>query len=195
MKELPTSPSKIRVKRSSIQGKGVFADGIINKGELICFMLGKQVSMKEYEQMYKGGNKRLGADPLQIGVRTYISLHNPYNLINHSCEPNAAIKGINQLRATRKIQKGEEITYDYSSVEWTPQEYPPYYAAHWPMKCNCKKQLCRKMIGCFGYLPKPLQEKYIKSGSIQNHILRKLKWTRSKQKCFICEKKLGIKLK
>lgn len=181
------------VKKSPIQGKGAFAARIIKTGELVCVMRGKRFSMKELEEIYREGNKRMGVDPLQVGVRSYILLDDPYNLINHSCNPNVAIQGENRLVAIKNIKEGDEIAYDYSAVEWTPQEYPPYYAGSWPMDCNCGAKTCRRVVGCFNYLPKRLQNKYIKLNAVPDHIVKKMKWSVEKQRCLVCEKKFQIK--
>lgn len=183
---------KFIVKKSPIQGKGLFAIEDIAENEFICIMKGKKRSMANFERDFLDGNIRAGADPLQIGVDQYISLENPYNLINHSCDPNSAIVRVNELIAVKSIVKGEEISYDYSSVEWTPQEYPPYYGNHWPLKCNCGSASCRGMVGCFPYLPKELKAKYLARGIIQDHIIQKLSWPKIKQRCYVCEERLKL---
>lgn len=94
--------------------------------------------------------------------------------------------------ALRNIKIGEEITYDYSATEWTVQDYPPYYTDGWPMKCKCGSSMCRKLIGCFIYLPESTKQKYILSGVIQNHIIERLSEPKEAQRCFICERILEI---
>jgi|SRR5579872_2130111 len=138
---------------SPIEGKGVFAARKIKKGEIICFMEGELKPISEIEKMHAKGNTKISCNQLQIGLRTYMVLDNPYVLINHSCDPNAAIAGSRQMTAIRDIQEGEEILYDYSATEWTVQDYPPYYTDGWPMDCRCGFLNCRKKIGCFYYLP------------------------------------------
>jgi len=155
-------------------------------------MQGEGVDLAKYEQIYKQGNKRVSCDPFQIGVHSYITLDDPYNLINHFCTPNLAIKGERSIVATRDIKAGEELAYDYSSTEWTPQDYPPYYTDGWPMVCNCGGAECRKVIACFPYLPQAIQTKYLESKAIQDHILEKLTWSEERKRCYICEKELGI---
>src|SRR4051812_47574389 len=95
------------------------------------------VSPQRYEALFLHGNHRVSADPMQVGIRRYITLEDPFNQINHSCTPNAGVRGTRTLFALRRIRRGDEILFDYSSVEWTPQDYPPYYANEWPMICAC----------------------------------------------------------
>jgi SET domain-containing protein len=181
----------IVVKKSSIQGKGVFAGKDFERGETIGSMHGRSVNFLTYEKLYRRGNKRVSCDPFQIGLRAYITLENRYNLINHSCDPNAAVQGVRTIVARKPIKKGEEITYDYSSTEWTPYDYPPYYTDGWPMNCRCGERKCRRVIACFPYLPRAVQKKYLSSKMIQNHILEKRRWPLDRQRCFVCEAELA----
>ncbi len=180
------------VKKSPIEGSGIFAGKDFKKGERICFMRGKAVNFATYATLHKKGNIRVSADPLQVGLLKYITLHDPFNLINHSCNPNAWMKGEQTLVALKPIRKGEEITYDYSSVEWTPQAYPPYYTDGWPMCCRCGSSSCRRKISCFPYLPKQVRAKYIVKKIVPNHIMKKLSWPIEQKRCFVCEAELKI---
>jgi len=55
---------------------------------------------------------------------------------NHSCEPNTAYDGLN-VKTTRPIQKGEELTLDYASFLDEHME---------PFQCQCGTAGCRKWI-------------------------------------------------
>jgi len=55
---------------------------------------------------------------------------------NHSCSPNTLYDGLNVV-AIRKIQKGEELTLDYSSfLDETAETF----------QCHCNSPECRKII-------------------------------------------------
>ncbi|MFA7309821.1 MAG: SET domain-containing protein [Candidatus Paceibacterota bacterium] len=183
-----TLPFEIRP--SKIEGLGAFANRTIQKGERICSMRGKKRSFAWFEKYHLNKDQRISCDHLQIGIRTYILLDDPYFRINHSCEPNAGIRGKWTLSAMRTIQAGEEITYDYSTTEWTPPDYPAYYVDGWPMSCKCGAKHCRKSIGCFPYLPESLKRKYIESGIIQDFIAKKSEQPIEKNRCIICERLL-----
>lgn len=58
---------------------------------------------------------------------------------NHSCDPNAGIKGQILLVARRKIRAGEEICFDYETAEIGKSDGTPFY-------CNCGSKSCRKKI-------------------------------------------------
>ena len=163
---------KLIVKESSINGLGVFTSKDIQEGETICFMNGSEMSVEDVIRMYDSGEEREG-DPFQIDSRIYINLAEPYVYINHSCEPNGGIRGKNELIALRDIEKGEEITYDYSTTEWSNDiDWGDEYV-DWTMDCECKSFKCRKLIGDFNKLDDTVKENYRGLNAIPDHILKK----------------------
>lgn len=69
---------------------------------------------------------------------------NAARFINHSCEPNCYSRVVNVdgqkhivIFATRKIYKGEELTYDYKFPIEEPGNKLP---------CNCGAKKCRKFL-------------------------------------------------
>lgn len=64
--------------------------------------------------------------------------------------------------AIKDIEKGEEITWDYST---TMDE------DIWEMDCNCGSKKCRKRIRDFKYLPKEIKERYVKLGIVPDYNL------------------------
>lgn len=161
---------KLEVKKSSINNKGVFAKSFIKKGERICFLKGKEKTIKELKKI-KISKKELG-NLLQISQTKYLKVNKPHLFFNHSCSPNVYVKGKNELSAIRDIKKGEEITFDYSTTVWEDwgKGHKP-----WRMKCNCKSEKCRKIIKEFHLLPKRIKFKYIKNKFLPNFILNNLK--------------------
>jgi D-alanine-D-alanine ligase-like ATP-grasp enzyme len=78
--------------------------------------------------------------------------------INHSCDPNAWLEGLN-LVARRKIAPGEEITMDYATFcNESMAEF----------KCFCGARLCRKLIRGTDY-KKPFMDRY---GDHVSHYVR-----------------------
>jgi hypothetical protein len=176
------------IKKSRIAGNGGFASRDFQKGEVICNFKGRRLNISEAQRIYNRGDRRVTCDSFQISERSYINLDDIYNSINHSCNPNAGVKKARTLVARKNIKKGEEITFDYSATEWTPQDYTAYDPRQWPMTCVCGYIFCRKRIKCFPYLPKRLRDKYVKSGIIQNFILRKIAKPWEKTRCAVCER-------
>jgi len=68
--------------------------------------------------------------------------------------------------------KKEGITYDYSTTEWTYENFGKY--KEWSMECNCKSKKCRGTLGQFSTLSPKLKKKYYKLGALQDFIYKKL---------------------
>ena len=139
---------KIYVSNSKIQGKGIFADEKIKRGELIRYIKGKP---KEFTVKDKG-DEMAYPNWIGIGKNKWIDPIYPNLYWNHSCNPNAGLKGKVSVFAIRNITKGEEITIDYSTIEETDG---------WEMKCGCGEKNCRKVIKSIQYLPEKTFDKYM----------------------------------
>ena len=72
---------------------------------------------------------------LQVDHGKHILLDPPYlQFINHSCDPNCFFDTENMcLRALKKIESGQELTFFYPSTEWNMQQ---------PFACFCKSENC-----------------------------------------------------
>ena len=150
------------VKKNHV-GYGVYAGRAIEKGVSICTMRGK--TNGAYVLYLKGNAfRRAIVDPLQVGANEYVDLAEPFIYINHSCDPNAALRGKNELFAFRTISPGEEITFDYSTtVDET-------------FLCRCGSKKCRKFIPVdFFGLPRRLQAYYVRHKAVPTHIEQKYK--------------------
>ncbi len=166
---------KFLMKKSKIEGNGIFALRKIKKGEKICIMMGKRVPINELKKMYKSGKEKID-DPFQINNKTYIILKKPYIYFNHSCNPNSGIKGINTLVVIKNIKKDEEITYDYSTTEWTDDDsWGIKWNKIWKIPCKCKSKNCRKFIRTFPSLTKKVKKRYYQLEILPNFIIKKLK--------------------
>jgi SET domain-containing protein len=113
--------SDVIVKKSKIEGFGVFAGKNFRKGEIVIqwdfsHMLTK-ADLKELPEEEKRYVAYLN--------KKYILMQPPARFVNHSCDV-----------AKRDISKGEEITSDYSGTETKDFE----------MKCTCGSKNCRALI-------------------------------------------------
>ena len=157
------------VKKSRIQGNGVFTTKKIPKGTKICTLRGTVFQLKDLK---KHSNNFM--DPLQIDFTKYIQLNELYRTINHSCKPNTGIRGKNTLFALTTVALGKEITYDYSTTMWEDEKLVNTLL-HLPlvtMKCNCHTKNCRKIIKQFYQLPTKLQQKYFTLNAVPDFIAR-----------------------
>ena len=80
-------------------------------------------------------------EPDMYSIEMHPGLHidcdnHPVGSVNHSCDPNAALRG-NRLIAWKCIAAGEEITIDYKRTETK-------LAA--PFNCSCGTKKCRGKI-------------------------------------------------
>ena len=160
------------IQSSIIAGKGVFTKKNISQGKRICFLEGKICPLEEMIQIVNEGTEEL-SDPLGIDDELYIDLDELFRTFNHSCEPNTFIKGKNELIALRDIQKGEEITYDYSTtMNENEEKIKKAGRTLWTCTCNCNSPLCRRIIDQFSTLPKERQMFYIKNQFMPEFMLK-----------------------
>jgi SET domain-containing protein len=143
MKQGSFLSAKCSVRRSEISGIGVFAKKTISKGELIAAWGGFICNKKE---MARRAKKRpeLMMHPISIFDDLFL-VPFKYNSLeksdrfNHSCEPNAGVKGQILLIARKNILPGEEIVFDYETTEIGRSDGLPF-------TCKCKGRHCRKRI-------------------------------------------------
>jgi len=111
----------IERRRSKIHGWGIYATGAIPKNKRIIDYTGQKISNQESlqrERRYiRGGHIWC----FKLTNRTVIDASVGGNLaryINHSCRPNCyvhIVDGVIWIRASRRIRRGEELTYNYNT--------------------------------------------------------------------------------
>ena len=151
----------IYIRTSHIEGKGVAAGEDIMKGEVIQRIKGqpKFLTIKNKEDSLSNPNW------IGVGKNKWIYPDYPNQYLNHSCNPNAGIrgkiiikdsdrsvKGEYEIVALKNIKEGEEITIDYSIIEGDDL---------WEMECTCGEKNCRKIIRSVRYIPIKQFKKYL----------------------------------
>lgn len=138
-----TSDEKFEIKRSKIDGVGLCVKRDYRKEEFIAHIDGEKVLIKKFTPaLTKIGWNWIGASKY-TWIRTDES---PFRFINHSCDPNVAIRGERTVYALKHIHRGEEITMDYSLTECQDE---------WQIaQCSCGNKNCRKKIRAIQYLDK-----------------------------------------
>ncbi len=134
----------ISVKKSQIEGRGLFADARISKGQQVLIFEGDSIRSQDL-----GNNVDLG-DLFPTGPESYLVVHEPEMLINHSCQPNTGFKDEVSLVSIKDIEPGEEVTFDYSTVG----------TDGWEIKCNCGSKACRGKIADYKFLPSEIKSLY-----------------------------------
>ncbi len=117
MKKYPV-PSSPKIKRKkSKTGLGIFAEEEIKKGRFIIEYTGEKITTAE-------ADRRGGQYLYELNARWTLDGKGRQNLaryVNHSCKPNseALVKGHQVfIYSIKKINPGEEITYDYGKEFW-----------------------------------------------------------------------------
>jgi len=141
-------PKKIEARRSEIHGNGVFATDVIEKGERIVRYKGKLRSHDEVDAEY--------GDVDENGHTFLFTLNDDYVIdgnidsgiarwINHSCAPNceAVVEEDDKgrphkdkvfIEALRRIEPGEELTYNYGIV--LDERHTPKLKKLWGCRCG-----------------------------------------------------------
>jgi uncharacterized protein len=133
------SPS-YRIGRSPT-GLGLFATRPIKRAAYIATYRGPRISTEEADRREARGAKYM----FELNARWTIDGSPRWNVaryINHSCRPNAKPVGRNGgivIVALRRIEPGEEITYDYG------HEYLDYFLKNGGCRCApCRKKRARR---------------------------------------------------
>jgi hypothetical protein len=155
-------------KSSGIHGMGMHSRNPVSKGKTITFLTGEQVSLAEVLRRIEIG-KLTQDDPLQVDKELYIDLDHDCFAINHSCDPNAGIRGATELVAIKDIAPNDEITFDYSTT--VSVDVP---ASAWTMKCGCGSAKCRHTLGNVLSIPPEQLVAYFELGVLPRYILAEL---------------------
>lgn len=139
---------ELEVKKSKLHGRGVYTKENISKGETIFIIKGHR------KHLVVKGKKESDMGPAWVGIKhgEWIDPTPPALYLNHSCNPNAGIKGAVTLKALRNIKSGEEITFDYATTEDD---------VYWQMKCGCGSKNCRKIVRSVQFLPEKQFKSYL----------------------------------
>jgi SET domain-containing protein len=117
LRALPSLPPFV-VRRSTIQGRGVFATRDIAKEELIIEYIGRKMTHEEVgvdDEAVRRHHTFLFSVDDELCIDGAVD-GNEARFINHSCTPNAYAEIEKRrifIRALRPIPAGDEIVYDY----------------------------------------------------------------------------------
>lgn len=148
--------TRLIAKKTQKYGSGTFAKSPIKKGTLLAVFGGYVLSRQEEEKLPLAiRDIAIQIDRKHvIGVRRMREVAD-CDYVNHSCNPNAGIKGQISLVAMKNIKKNEEVTFDYGTVLFKTKNVPKY-----ELKCLCGSQNCRKKITQYDWKLKDLQKRY-----------------------------------
>jgi SET domain-containing protein len=138
MKNSRYSPATLEVRKSAIDGKGLFATARIERRTKLGELKGRIISASEAHERARGKRRLAFAD---LGDGTTIDASqggNEFRCVNHSCDPNAYVRvcyGKLEFYALKVINPQDEITCDYGST---------HHGGKLRCRCGC--------VNCRGYL-------------------------------------------
>lgn len=155
---------RLDIRRSAIEGRGVFATVPLVCGAFIHRMGGRRINLASCALGIAIGRIRFD-DPLQIGSWHFIDLDATSVCFNSSCDANAGLRGEVELFALRDIAAGEEITFDYALTV-----KPAIWNSGWRLPCRCGARTCRGSIGNVNTIPLERLRAYVEAGAGQDYM-------------------------
>jgi uncharacterized protein len=126
------------VRKSSIQGSGLFADSKIKRRTKLGEFTGERISVREARRRARGAT-RISIVELSATKAIDGSVGGgPFQFVNHSCDPSSFIRiafGRIEFYALRDLRSGDEITCDYGDSHHNGK-----------LPCVCGSAKCRKFI-------------------------------------------------
>jgi len=144
---VPKIPPTVKVRRSGVHGRGVYAGELIRKGTRIIEYTGKRVPDREAPDDDKDSHTfYFGLENGEV-IDPELGDGNEARWINHSCDPNCESiekNGRIFIYALRDIEPGEELSYDYA----LEIDEPITGKARKQYECVCGSPDCRgTMLG------------------------------------------------
>ncbi len=151
-KKTAATPKKrtppFEVRRSKIQGRGVFATRRIPEGKVITEYIGEPISSEEADRRYDDSNGRHHTFLFVVNDDVVLDARrrgNDAKYINHSCDPNCESVIDDDrvwIQSIKPIAVETELVYDYR-FEWD-DSYDPEDVRYYACRCGSKK--CRGTI-------------------------------------------------
>ena len=131
-------------------GYGIFALESINKDDVLAVWGGVVVPgsrLNEYSEYAQTHGLQVDEDLFLLPLTE----DDPSDYFNHSCNPNAGLKGQIMLVAMREIDPGEEICFDYAMSDSNPYD---------EFTCGCGTPACRGRVTAQDWKRADLQQRY-----------------------------------
>ncbi|MFN8015402.1 MAG: SET domain-containing protein-lysine N-methyltransferase [Acidimicrobiia bacterium] len=131
--------NKTKRINSPIHGLGSIAKEKIKAGEVLAIRGGNLLTAEQLEEL----DPVFGQSSVQLLDNIFLAGSNEEERLatllgfNHSCEPNAHLRGQITCVASKDIEAGEEITVDYATAYTSPIQ---------KFDCGCNAPTCRKTI-------------------------------------------------
>jgi SET domain-containing protein len=130
--------SRFEVRKSGIDGRGVFATARIPKRRKFGELAGELISQREATKRARS-RQRIAIVEFGDGRALDASVGgNAFRFTNHSCTPNAYIRNVGtrvEFYALRDIRRGQEVTCDYGETQHEGTR-----------RCTCGSKRCRSYL-------------------------------------------------
>ena len=144
---------KVKVMKSPLHGKGLFAVKNIKKHDIVAIKGGHIIDKKTYKAKKNiiGEAECQIADDFFLAPLTKAEYNDVMIYLNHSCDPNVGIMGNIIFIALKDIKKNTELTLDYAFYK---------NESSYKFACLCNVKECRKTITGNDWKNKRIQKKY-----------------------------------
>ena len=151
---LPQSTSyhspKVEGRRiDSKGGRTLVARETILPDEVVVVFGGEVVPAGELDALSPA--QRLLTLQVEEGLYLVSGHDGPADWVNHSCDPNCGLRGQIALVAMRRLEPGEEVTFDYAMSDGTPYDQ---------FQCRCGAPSCRGAVSGEDWSRPELWERY-----------------------------------
>ena len=143
-------------------GFGVFAQSPIPAEEVLVVWGGDVVTAENFFKL----PAYVQQHSLQVEEELYLvpnGVDEPADFVNHSCEPNAGMRGQIAVVALRDIKAGEEICFDYAMSDGGPYD---------EFECACGTTSCRGKITGHDWRRPELWQRY--AGHFSPYLQRRI---------------------
>ena len=147
------SPRTVKGKSSSIHGLGFFAVAPLRRKELVGIKGGHiidKATVYAHAAIIRNSESQISED-LFIAPLTEDEFLESMMFMNHSCNPNCVIIGDTLTIAWRDIAAGEELTFDYTTLQDSGLQ---------SFVCSCGSLACRGRVAADDWKIPELQQKY-----------------------------------
>ena len=141
---------KAEARPSGDKGWGSFAIKTIEEGEVLACFGGPPMDRATFDTMDADRRSR----SIQIDDDLFIlgpPEREPGDSVNHSCSPNGGMRNAVQVVAMRRIEPGEELSFDYAMADGS--DYDEF-------ECQCGTDECRGRISGSDWSRPELQQRY-----------------------------------
>ncbi|SEL08827.1 hypothetical protein SAMN05216359_105123 [Roseateles sp. YR242] len=128
----------VALKRSRIDGYGVFAGEAIASGRRLGLLTGESITVAEARRRAQAGGRLMLVELSPARAIDASRSQDAMRFTNHSCAPNARIQvehGEISFLALRDIATGEELTVDYGLTHHDGR-----------LACHCGAPSCRHWL-------------------------------------------------